>query len=367
MFTSEPSLPQRIERMIGNVSIVDTRSELASDQLGVSDLATLISESPVRIVLEGVGASAAVFDPARSVEDRVLEVLPFLRQVRTTAAGWCLFRIFRDLYDFDEPHLTAANFPELLDRVAKSAGDPNWPATVIERRARVGLVVAQAPTDDQDRVAAADFLRFRLEVVADAASDQSDESIRTQVFDQLDHEIEGKVRFVAVSGPPDLDNPIHAAVLAWHQLHECPLQVVLNLMYGPTQLELLDRAIREFPQVKFALLSHSVDQHHALASRAGKWPNVFTEGLNTFGACPSVIESNLLARIQHAGITKLGGFASGARSAEWVYGAIQATRKSTAAALAHSVASGFFEEDELPPLLDAMFSSSPIAWYRLAN
>ena len=41
--------------------------------------------------------------------------------MRNTAAAWCLFRIFRDLYAFDEPNLTPANYRDLFDKVAEAA------------------------------------------------------------------------------------------------------------------------------------------------------------------------------------------------------------------------------------------------------
>lgn len=365
MFTSEPSLAQRIERMIGDVAIVDTRSHLDVRALGATDLAALMAEPPLRIVLEGVGMPAGMLDATRSVEERVVAALPYLRQVRTTAAGWCLFRIFRDLYDFDEPHLTLANVGGLMDRVARAAVDPGWASSVIRERARVGLVITPAPADP---VAAPDldFVAHRLEVTPAGSGTEPAELIRTQVFEQLDQQINGKVRFVSCAGPLQVDNPVHAAVLRWHHLHQWPIQILLDSPDAGPVVE----AIETYPGARFGLMASVAARAETgfnVASLAGHHPNVFAEGFAGSGARPSRWAAHLLDRIEQAGMTKVGGFGSGAATAEWLYGTLQATRKATAAALAQAVANGFFEEDEVPPLLQSIFASAPTAWYRLAE
>ena len=43
MFTSEPSLAQRVERMIGDTPIVDPHTHIRGDQPNAPDLASLMS------------------------------------------------------------------------------------------------------------------------------------------------------------------------------------------------------------------------------------------------------------------------------------------------------------------------------------
>jgi len=368
MFTSEPNLTQRIERMISDVPIVDTRSNLAVDRLGATDLASLIDELPVRVALKGAGMTTEGTDPTRSPDERVVLALPFLRQIRNTSPAWCLFRIFRDLYDFDEPHLTLDNYQGLMDRVARSSTDLNWPRHVIHDRAKVTTLVAppSSPSPENVEVVPDSFV-FRLEIIA-AGPFELTPRIRTRVFEELDEEIEGPVRFVAFPEPPDLDNPVHAAVLEWHDLHQLPIQVVLD-QHAPSSnlLKRIESVVLRYPQAQFGLMTGSGELGPEVAAWAGRLPNVFADGFSGLGAVPMVIERNVLARVQQAGASKIGGFASGASSAEWVYGSLQATKKATASALAQVVSGGFFEEDALPPLLQAVFHTSPTAWYRLKD
>ena len=367
MFTSEPSLAQRIERMIGDVPIVAPRSELAAGQLHATDLAALIAESPVRLALGGVGMTPGALSLDQPVDRRVEAVLPFLQQIRTSAVAWCLFRIFRDLYDFDEPHLTLDNYRGLMDRVAQEALAPDRADRIIRGRARIGRVITPLP---RDRGGAADeagaLIAHRFDIVASDPGDAPPEAVRARVFEQLDGQSEGSGRFAAFDDLPDLDNPVHAAVLAWHHLHEAPLQVVLDestaIVDAMTRLLTL---IERYPGVRFGLLTDSSDLAPRVAALAGRFPQVFAEGFAGTGVQPAAVEQNVLSRIQQAGGTKVGGFASGATSAEWIYGSLQATRKVTASALARAVAGGFFEEDEIPPLVRSIFAIAPNLWYRL--
>ena len=64
MFTSEPSLAQRIERMIGDTPIVDPHTHIRCDQPSAPDLAALMSYHWVRTELIAVGMPAEDLDPA---------------------------------------------------------------------------------------------------------------------------------------------------------------------------------------------------------------------------------------------------------------------------------------------------------------
>ena len=376
MFTSEPSLAQRIERMIGDVPIVDTRSLLPAEHWQAPDLAALLTAPPLRPALGGVGMTYELLHPDRTVAERVELALPFLRQIRNTTAAWCLFRIFRDLYDFDEPHLTLANYPALLDRVARSAADPAWGRTVIRDRAKVRVTVAPLPrgqavaaTETEKETPTApplDLVVHRLDIDATDPGDATPDQIRSRVYAQLDEEIEGTVRFAGFAAIPDLDNPVHRAVLEWHQIHQAPVQVVLD-QFRPAagQVAAITAIATQFHEARFGLLTGSPQLGAEVATLAGYIPNLFAGDDSGWGAGAAALEANILARVQQAGMAKIGGFASGATTAEWVYGSLLATRKATASALAQAVAGGFFEEDEIPPLLRAIFAESPATWYRL--
>ena len=136
MFTSEPSLAQRIERMIGDTPIVDPHTHIRCDQPNAPDLAALMGDHWVKTELIAVGMPPADLDPALPPDERVRRSIPYLKRMRNTAMAWCLFRIFRDLYDFDEPNLTEANYRDLFDKVAATGQDPDWARSVLRDRSQ---------------------------------------------------------------------------------------------------------------------------------------------------------------------------------------------------------------------------------------
>src|SRR5262245_52340654 len=126
MFTSSPTLAQRIERLIDSTPIVDPHTHIRLDAPAAPDLAALMSYHWVQTELKAVGMPEADVDPALPPDERVRRAIPFLRRMRNTAMSWCFHRILRDLYDFHEPELSEANFRDVLDRVVSSSRQPGW-------------------------------------------------------------------------------------------------------------------------------------------------------------------------------------------------------------------------------------------------
>ena len=155
MFTVAPSLAQRLERLIQETPIVDPHTHLRVDQPGAPDLAALLSYHWVQTELRAVGLNPADADPALPPDERVCRALPYLARIRNTATAWCLRRLFRDLYDFDEPVLDASNYRDLFDRVADKGCDPAWAWSILRDQVNVRTVVTSlgnrgdGPIDDR--------------------------------------------------------------------------------------------------------------------------------------------------------------------------------------------------------------------------
>ena len=125
MFTSEPTLNQRIERMIRDATIVDPHTHIRCDRPAAPDLASLMGYHWVQTELIAVGMPREDLDAALPPDERVRRAIPYLRRMRNTAVAWCFYRILRDLYDFQDPHLTESNYRVVLDRVEATPGrDP---------------------------------------------------------------------------------------------------------------------------------------------------------------------------------------------------------------------------------------------------
>jgi glucuronate isomerase len=163
MFTSEPSLAQRIERMIGDTPIVDPYSRMPAYQPAAPDLAALMSDPAIRSGLIGVGMPTDDLNPDLPPDERVRRSIPYLKRMRNTSTAWCLYRIFRDLYDFDEPHLNEANYQELFDKVLASGKDPAWAKSVLQDRSKITTVITSLGNRSTDPAHNADYFDYRLD------------------------------------------------------------------------------------------------------------------------------------------------------------------------------------------------------------
>jgi len=163
MFTSEPSLAQRIERMIAETPIIDPHSHIRCDQPNAPDLASLLSYHWVQTELRAVGMPADDLDAALPADERVRRMIPYLARMRNTAMAWCLFRIFRDLYDFVDPHLTESNYRDLLDKVARTGQDPTWPAEILQNQCNIQTVVTSLGNRSADASRNPEYVRYMLD------------------------------------------------------------------------------------------------------------------------------------------------------------------------------------------------------------
>lgn len=162
MFTTDPTLAQRIERMIGQSPVIDTHAHVSSLQPQASGLAALLREPSVQTELRAVGQPAEDWESSLPDDEQVRRSLPYLGRMRNTAVAWCLYRIFRDLYDFHDPHVTDENYRDLFDKVAASGRDPNWAEAVLHDRAKLSAIITSHTEPGERPASTAIPIGFRL-------------------------------------------------------------------------------------------------------------------------------------------------------------------------------------------------------------
>lgn len=179
-----------------------------------------------------------------------------------------------------------------------------------------------------------------------------------------DDEIDALVRFVAWE------------VLGWHDDHGKAFQIAVGAEYficegksiprfQQTWTSEMARAFHHFKNVRFDLMMASEVLTHEVAVLARQFPNVYLSGYWWHNFFPGSIERIIGQRIQMAPMTKIGGFLCDAYYAEWTYGKLAVVKKAMASAFAHLVESGFYEEDELPPILHQILHDTPRDLYDL--
>lgn len=163
MFTTEPPLTQRIDRLIAETPVVDPHTHLHCDRPAASDLASLMSYHWIQTELRSVGMAQSDFDTALPVEERVRRAIPYLKRMRNTAMSWCFYRILRDLYDFHDPDITEANLSGLLDQVAATGREPTWPRSVLRDRCNIRTVVTSLGNRGEESADLTDSVYFMLD------------------------------------------------------------------------------------------------------------------------------------------------------------------------------------------------------------
>jgi glucuronate isomerase len=185
-------------------------------------------------------------------------------------------------------------------------------------------------------------------------------------WDLSDADIDALVRFVSWT------------VLSWHHEHRKAFQIAVGAEYficdgksiprfQETWTSEMARAFHRFGGARFDLMMASDVLSHEVAVLARQFPNVYASAYWWHNFFPATIEKVFGLRMQVAPMTKFGGFLCDAYYVEWTYGKLQVARKAMASALARLVESGFYDEEELPPILHQVLHDTPRDLYDLGE
>jgi glucuronate isomerase len=198
----------------------------------------------------------------------------------------------------------------------------------------------------------------------DEAATRSALNHASEGLDLSDAEIDALVRFVTWE------------VLGWHHDHRKAFQIAVGAeyficdgksipRYEPSWTSEMSRAFHHFGNARFDLMVASELATHETAVLARQFPNVHVSGYWWHNFFPSTIEKIVGQRIQTTPMTKVGGFLCDAYYAEWSYGKLQLVKKAMASAIAKLVETGYYEEDEVPPILKQILHDTPRDLYDL--
>jgi glucuronate isomerase len=439
MMTSEPTLAQRIERLIGETPIVDPHTHLRCDQIHAPDLASLMSYHWVQTELLAVGMPRGDLDSGLPIDERVRRAIPYLRRMRNTAMAWCLFRMFRDLYDFPDPLLTETNYRDLIDRVAATGCDPAWPKRILDR-CRIQRVVTSLGNRGADPTQTPDFIDFMLDAhylccpgvatdltpffegrttkaeyyealcsLLEGERPDSADRLERRLTDWLTATVTDRVRFSNTFLPieqrfqsPDrtdvnailtraarggeltseeidvLVQFVTWTLLGWHHERRIAFQIAVGAEYficdgksiprfQDTWVSEMVPVLHHFGQARFDLMMASDVLSHEVAVVTRQFPNIYSSGYWWHSFFPVTIERTVALRMQVAPMTKFSGFLCDAYYVEWTYGKLQVVRKAMAQALTKMVEAGFFEEDQLPEILQQVLHDTPRDLYALGD
>jgi glucuronate isomerase len=167
-------------------------------------------------------------------------------------------------------------------------------------------------------------------------------------------------------------------VLGWHHDQRKAFQIAVGAEYficdgksiprfQETWTSEMARAFHAFPGARFDLMMASDVLSHEAAVLIRQFPNVYASGYWWHNFFPATIERIAGLRLQVAPMTKFSGFLCDAYYVEWTYGKLQVVRKALAASIAKLVEAGYYEEDEVPPILRQILHDTPRDLYDLGS
>jgi glucuronate isomerase len=179
--------------------------------------------------------------------------------------------------------------------------------------------------------------------------------------------------------PEEVEHLVRAVtwvVLSWHHEHRKAFQIAVGAEYficggksiprfQQSWTSEMARAFHEFPGARFDLMMASDVLSHEVAVLIRQFPNVYASGYWWHNFFPATIEKIVGLRLQVAPMTKFSAFLCDAYYAEWTYGKLQVVRKAMAAAIARLVEAGYYEEEEIPPILAQVLHDTPRDLYDL--
>ena len=305
-----------------------------------------------------------------------------------------------------------ANIGTIVTSLGNKGADPvNDPADVYYMLDAHYLFCPGVATDLEPffvgRTTKAEYFEALTKVLGDRPS--TTEQLSRLLLDWLDRTVTGRVRFTNTFIPieqrftePDeahaqfvlgqaaddwdvsagdvdaLARFVTWTLLGWHHENRKAVQIAVGAEYficdgksiprfQETWTSEMARAFHRFSGARFDLMMASDVLSHEVAVLARQFPNVYVAGYWWHNFFPPLIEKNVGLRVQVAPMTKITGFLSDAYYAEWTYGKLQVVKKSMAAALAKLVEAGYYEEDEIPPLLTQILHDTPRDLYGLGG
>ncbi len=155
-----------LESALADIPILDVHTHLVGGKLAARGLHDILLYHMVVTDLYAAGCPSGDrltqypgWPSEAEAHERILEALPYLKQIQNTSSSWGVRIILRDLYGWTEP-IDETNWRRLDGMIRERADDRSWPRAVLDRAriARTGTEIARRGQGEDD-----DRLQYALE------------------------------------------------------------------------------------------------------------------------------------------------------------------------------------------------------------
>ena len=381
------------------IPAIDIRTHIRADAPVAGDLSEIALYHDVQTELQSIGVPAEVFEN-QNAKKRVIEAAKYVDRIPNTTTYWCLTRILTDLYAAGPLH--GCDIDDLYASVEKTAADPTWLATVLEK-ANVAKVFHTCPWQSKLPKASDVFLpTLRLDSLINEAHMSRTLNQLTEVTGQTVYEVadlkkavialfrravDAGVVAVGASFDPMVDfeegnrdsaDRILSLVLLGQKanrddrkalrsyvmdlvLTECashgiPFQLMLGIRHRPRADRYITASepgmvtgytdlFTRHSGARFDVMTSNEALCHQLTVVGRNYRNVYFSGCWWYLMFPTSIRKIIRQRVEMLPKTKSNGFFSDAYCAEWIYGKAKLARREMAFALSQMVDEGYLSRE----------------------
>ncbi len=412
-----------LKEWVDSIPLVDIHCHINGEKPAAEDPKEIIFYHYIATELMSAGAPPKAFSPNISFEEAMKLTLPYFKMIRNTSTYWCLMKILRDLYGFEENEINEKNWRRIQELILSHVDEENWYRRVLKTTnfekgfltfryeekipkfdpeyytgaLRIEPLITRLNKDDVKALEKAVnasvesindfeealsllFKKFHGRVVAVTASirpeedftepnrEKADESIRKRIFgSKLDESGMLHLRSYAIN-----------LVLSLAEEYNLPVQLMIGVRRPVAGASPPDYAIvgfetkfllslcqlfHKFRDVSFDIFLANKLQSHELTVIAKNYPNVHVSGYWWYVFYPTIIQEFLLERLQMLPQNKINGFFSDAYVVEWVYGKASLVRLQIAEVLTRMVKNGYYDKDLAKNIAENLLLHNPKKLY----
>lgn len=150
--------PLAIEEALAEVPVLDVHTHLVGGRLGARGLHDVLLYHMVISDLYAAGCAQGArltaypdWPSQKESEERILQALPFLTNIRNTSSSWGVRFILRDLYQWSDP-ITRDNWRRLDALIRERGDDRAWHHSILDRLniRRTGTEIARRGQGEDD-------------------------------------------------------------------------------------------------------------------------------------------------------------------------------------------------------------------------
>lgn len=419
----DEELFSEIKEWIDSISLVDIHCHINGERPAAKDPKEIIFYHYIATELMSAGAPSKAFHPDISFEEAMKLTLPYFKMIRNTSTYWCLMKILRELYGFEEKQINEENWRRIQELILSHVNEEDWYRQVLKKtnfekgfltfryeeeiprfdakyytgalrieplitslnKADIKALEKAVNTsieslNDFEEALSMLFKNFRGRIVAATASIRPEEDFTEPNREKAGESIRKRILDLKL----DMTEMLHLRSYAMNLMlrlaeeHNLPIQLMIGVRRPIAGASPPDYAIvgfetkfllslcqlfHKFREVNFDILPANKIQSHELTVVAKNYPNVHVSGYWWYAFYPTIIQEFLMERLEMLPQNKINGFFSDAYVVEWVYGKASLVRLQIAKVLTEMVKNKYYDKDLAKNIAENLLLNNPKKLY----